>query len=138
VIKMVRNFIDTNVIVYANDKRDIVKQKLALEIISEGIRNRTAVISIQVLQEFVSVALSKLKQREDVVLRQLDLLKNLEIVEPNYSAVCRAVELRKLYGISFWDSLIIVSAENARCSQIISEDLNSGQFYAGITVTNPF
>ena len=93
-----RNFIDTNIIVYANDKRDPVKQRRALEVLSESIRNRTAVISIQVLQEFASVALSKLQQQEDVVLRQLALLRNLEIIEPKHSSVCRAVELRKLYG----------------------------------------
>lgn len=135
---MIRSFIDTNVIVYANDTRDSVKQRLAIEVIHQGIISRTAVISIQVLQEYASVALTKLGQREDVVLRQLDLLGNLEVVEPKHSSVCRAVELKKLYGISFWDSLIIASAEESRCGQIISEDLNPGQFYAGATVVNPF
>ena len=135
---MIRSFIDTNIIVYANDTRDPVKQKLAVEVIRRGMISRTAVISIQVLQEFASVALTKLGQREDIVLKQLDLLGNLEIIEPKHTSVCRAVELRKLYGISFWDSLIITSAEESRCDQIISEDLNPGQFYAGATVVNPF
>ena len=49
---------------------------------------------MQVLQEFAAVARSRLNQREDVVLRQLDLLKSLEIIEPDLSFVCRSVLCR--------------------------------------------
>jgi predicted nucleic acid-binding protein len=51
--------------------------------------------------------------------------------------VRRAVELRDLYGISFWDSSIVSAAESRGCREIVSEDLNAGQFYNGAVLVNP-
>ena len=56
------DFIDSNVVVYANDGRDTAKQKLALDLIGEAIRSGNGVISTQVLQEYANVALGKLIQ----------------------------------------------------------------------------
>jgi predicted nucleic acid-binding protein len=50
----------------------------------------------------------------------------------------RAVEIRKTYGINFWDACIVSNAEYAECDAIYSEDLNTGQFYSGIRIINPF
>jgi len=133
-----RLFIDSNVIVYANDSRDAERQSIAVKLVSDCMRNGTGVISIQVLQEYANVALGKLGQPSDAVLRQLHLLEVMEIVEPTPQAVCRAVEIRQAYGISFWDSGIVSAAEHASCDVILSEDLNAGQYYAGIQVRNPF
>jgi len=68
-------FIDTNIIVYANDARDKEKQAAALVQVAEIMKSGTGVISTQVLQEYAHVALYKLHQRQDVVLRQLVLLE---------------------------------------------------------------
>jgi predicted nucleic acid-binding protein len=133
-----RAFLDSNVIVYANDGRDTERQGMALKRIDEHMRSGTGVISIQVLQEYANVALGKLRQAPDVVLRQLHLLEAFEVVEPVPQTVRRAVEIRQAYGISFWDAGIVATAEQASCDVILSEDLNAGQFYAGIPVRNPF
>jgi predicted nucleic acid-binding protein len=135
---MKRDFIDTNIIIYANDTRDAAKQTFALNLIADAIRENTGVISIQVLQEYANVALTKLGQRQEMVLRQLALLENIHVVTPTPAMVRRSVELRSLYGISFWDAGIVAAAEHAGCARILSEDLNTGQFYGGVTVTNPF
>ena len=50
----------------------------------------------------------------------------------------RAIEIRETYHISFWDSCIISNAESAGCTEIYSEDLNTGQYYSGMRVVNPF
>lgn len=131
-------FIDSNVVVYANDSRDALKQKIALDVIATAISSHTGVISTQVLQEYANVALSKLGQRQDLVLRQLSLLEHLEVVAQTPALVRRAVELRGLYGISFWDASIVSAAESRDCREIVSEDLNAGQFYGGVVVVNPF
>jgi predicted nucleic acid-binding protein len=132
------DFIDSNVVVYANDGRDIAKQKRALEVIGDAIRSGNGVISTQVLQEYASVALGKLGQRQDVVLRQLALLEQLHVVPQTPTLVRRAVELHGLYGITFWDAAIVAAAESHGCGRILSEDLNAGQFYGGVVVANPF
>ena len=132
------DFIDTNVVVYANDGRDPGKQKRALALIGEALRSGSGIISTQVLQEYASVALAKLGQRQDVVLRQLALLERMQVVPQTPALVRRAVELHGLYGIAFWDAAIVAAAESRGCNRILSEDLNPGQFYGGVTVANPF
>jgi|LGVF01.1.fsa_nt_gb predicted nucleic acid-binding protein len=137
-MNMKKYFIDTNLVVYANDQRDQEKQEMAIIIISRLMKNRTGVISTQVLQEYAHVALKKLHQRQDVVLRQLALLESFEVIAQTPSLVRRSVEIGTAYQISFWDACIISAAEYGRCDTIYSEDLNSGQFYSGIAVVNPF
>ena len=135
---MSRVFIDTNIIVYANDARDNDKQHSALDIIAQHMKGGTGVISTQVLQEYAHVALTKLNQRQDVVLRQLVLLEGLDIVYQSPALIRRSIEIRAAYRISFWDACIISAAEHARCDVILSEDLNAGQSYSGINMENPF
>jgi predicted nucleic acid-binding protein len=132
------DFMDSNVVVYANDSRDAAKQKCALGLIGNAIRSGNGVVSTQVLQEYANVALGKLGQRQDVVLRQLVLLERLQVVPQTPALVRRAVELHGLYGISFWDAAVVAAAESRGCDRILSEDLNTGQFYGGVVVANPF
>jgi predicted nucleic acid-binding protein len=132
------DFIDSNVVVYANDGRDPAKQKRALAVIGEALRTGNGVVSTQVLQEYANVALGKLGQRQDVVLRQLALMERLQVVAQTPALVRRAVELHGLYGISFWDAAVVAAAECSGCDRILSEDLNAGQFYGGVLVANPF
>jgi predicted nucleic acid-binding protein len=105
---------------------------------ADALRSGTGVISTQVLQEYANVALGQLAQRQDVVLRQLAILERLVIVPQTPALVRRAVELRTLYGISFWDASIVSAAESSECREMISEDLNAGQFYGRAVVVNPF
>jgi len=134
----VRTFIDTNIIVYANDARDAAKQKRAVEIVAAHIRGRSGVISTQVLQEYAAVALTKLQKSTEEVLRQLVLLETMEVVQLSPSLVRRAIELHGLYQLSFWDACILAAAESANCDRLLSEDLATGQFYSGVRVINPF
>ena len=135
---MSKKFLDTNIIVYANDSRDECKQKRSLEIVAENMRSGTGVISTQVLQEYAHVALNKLHQRQDVILRQVVLLEGLEVIRQSPALIRRSVEIKTSYQVSFWDACIISAAEHAKCDVILSEDLNSGQFYSGIAMKNPF
>ncbi|MDQ6955155.1 MAG: PIN domain-containing protein [Mariprofundaceae bacterium] len=131
-------FIDTNIIVYANDARDKEKQAKALKIVAAHMKSGTGVISTQVLQEYAHVALNKLHQRQDVILRQLVLLEELNVIQQSPALIRRAVEIKASYQISFWDACIIGAAEYAKCNIILSEDMNAGQFYSGIAMQNPF
>lgn len=135
---MSRIFFDSNIVVYANDSRDAGKQKRALELIGDAMRRGNGVISTQILQEYANVALTKLGQRQDVVLRQLALLERLDVVPQTPALVRRAVELRGLYGITFWDAAVVAAAEMGGCERLYSEDLNAGQFYGPVRVLNPF
>lgn len=131
------DFIDTNILVYANDSWDRKKQKICIELVSAALRSRRGVVSTQVLSEYANVALTKLGQSPRVVRRQLELLSTLHVVFQTPELIIRAVEVKDLYGLSFWDASIIAAAESAHCERIFSEDLNAGQIYCGVRMTNP-
>lgn len=135
---MKQYFLDSNVVVYANDRKSKRKQGRAIEVITSLMRGQNGVASLQVMQEYANIALTKLKQDTNIVLRQLRLLETMRIVTPTPDIVRRQIEIRETYRISFWDAGIVAAAEEARCDAILSEDLNAGQFYAGIQVVDPF
>ena len=135
-----RAFVDTNVLVYSYDSSDLEKQSRAQELLAGGIENETAVISAQVLGEFFNVVTRRIpsplsvEEAEEVI----DLISILPVVRIDTPLVRRAIATHRRYGIAYWDSLIVAAAERAACTHVLSEDLNSGQSYHGITVINPF
>jgi predicted nucleic acid-binding protein len=132
------DFLDTNIVVYANDTRDRRKQKRCIEIIERALTTGDATVSTQVLFEYASVALTKLGQSAAVVRRQIELLSALPVVPQSAALAIRATEIRELYGLSFWDAAIIAAAVEGGCSQILSEDMNAGQVYCGVRLVDPF
>ncbi|MBN1408848.1 MAG: PIN domain-containing protein [Calditrichaceae bacterium] len=130
-------FLDTNIIIYANDSRDKMKQKKSIAAIKLLMKNGSGIISTQVLQEYAFVAINKIGQPYNAVLRQMKLLEAFEIINQSPDQIRRAVEIMHLYKINFWDACIISNAEQANCSIIYSEDFNTGQFYSGIQIVNP-
>ena len=135
---MKKVFLDTNLIVYANDTRDVQKQTRAIELVTATIHEGTGVISTQVMQEYAVVAGGKLRQDSDAILRQLLLLESLEVVQITPALIRRALELQFRYQIDYWDASILAAAEHARCHLLWSEDLNPGQLYATVHIEDPF
>ena len=125
-------------IISANDSRYPEKQKVAVELVTSLMKSQEGAVSTQVLQEYACVAISKLNQAPEIVLRQIKLLETLEVVRQSPDMIRRAIEIMQTYKISFWDSCIISNAEFAECSLIYSEDLNAGQYYSGMQIVNPF
>ena len=135
---MTKVFLDTNVVVYANDTRDRAKQEQAIALVVAAMRDGNAAISTQVLQEYAVAAHGRLRQDPDAVLRQLLLLETLDVVQVTPAVIRRALELQWRYRIDFWDANILSAAERAQCTVLLSEDLNPGQLYATVRVENPF
>ncbi len=136
--KVAKEFIDTNIVVYANDATDPRRQARAIRLVRRLIEAGTMVISTQVLMEYAAVASRKLGQPRDAVTRQLLNLELLEVVIVTGTLIRNGMEQAATLPISFWDSVIISAAQSARCDCIWSEDLSEGRFYAGIEIRNPF
>lgn len=66
-----------------------------------------------------------------------DLLK-WEVVTNQADAVLRALSVQERYGISFWDALLVQSADASGAMILYSEDLSHGQTYGKVRVVNPF
>ena len=134
---MSKVFIDTNILVYANDKSDPHKQFMATKMVSECIAERRGVISTQVLQEYACVALHKLRQELAIVRRRLGQFQSLEVVLGTSALIGRALELHAKYKIHYWDAAILAAAEEAQCDQLYSEDFPDGAMYGNVRVVNP-
>lgn len=134
---MTKVFLDTNILVYSVDRRDLAKHERAQDLVDLCMRDGSGVISTQVLQEFASVALTKLLQKPDVVRAELLLLESLEVVQVTPGLIRRALDLHILHQINYWDGAILAAAEAARCSRLWSEDFTPGSLYGLLRVENP-
>lgn len=135
---MSKIFIDTNLFVYALDKKIEVKQQQARKILKRVIDSHQPVISTQVIKEFYVAATSKLKADPIIIKNIIHNFHNMEIVNNDLELIEQAIDISIISQVSFWDSLIIAAAEKANCKFVFSEDLNSGQTYRGVMVLNPF
>lgn len=134
---MSKVFLDTNVLVYALDRDAGAKRQTArrlLEVAAGGV----GVISTQILQEFYVVATRKLGVEPALAKSILHSLRRFEIVTVTGDLIEQAVDVSVVSRMSFWDALVVVSAEAAQCAQLWTEDLNAGQVIRGVTVVNPF
>ena len=133
-----RAFFDTNVLLYMYSSADARKQNRARELYREYALSGRIVLSTQVVQEFFVAGLRKLKlPRKQVGEVALSLLES-PLVVIHASQIRTALENEELYGISFWDALIVAAAESGGAEVLYSEDLNHGQQYGSVMVRNPF
>ena len=131
-------FIDTNIFLYAVDKSNLDKQSIAKKIVVEALRpGSDCLISVQVLSEFASVALRKMKLPARIILAMLQELQKIPCADITPSIPGRAIEVQELYDIQFYDAQLIAMAERYGCLEFISEDLSDGQIYCGVKVVNP-
>lgn len=134
----VRSFIDTNVLLYAVDRADPAKQLVALDLIASHARNRTGILSTQVLQEFYSAATRRLGIEPLQARQHLRDFRIFDIVQLTPEMIDEGVGLSILNQLSFWDSLVLAAAITATAGELLSEDLNDGQTIHGVTIRNPF
>ena len=135
---MKKSFLDTNVILYANDERAGTKQRTAIEVLERVIADGSGVVSTQVCMEYASVAVSKFKQSPDVVQCQLAALESLEVVQVDIRTIQTGLALMRVHNLSYWDAVIVAAAQAARCQELLTEDLNTGQLYGTVRAVNPF
>ena len=135
---MSKIFIDTNILIYALDKNEPVKQAKARDLLRITESDRLGVISTQVLQEYYIVATQKLKVRPEMAKKIISSLSKFETVVINQPIIEKAIDISFLNKISFWDALIVASAAAARCRFIWTEDLNHDQIINKVKIENPF
>lgn len=135
---MARSFIDTNILLYADDRFDVRKQRIAIDLLVELRRRREGVLSIQVLSEYYVNAVRKLGLEPDFARRRIEQFGRFEIVQPNLEMVLAAIDLYRLQGLSYWDAMIMQAAIASGCTQLLSEDFQEGRSLSGVRIVNPF
>jgi predicted nucleic acid-binding protein len=132
-------FVDTNILVYAHDRKAGVKHDRAREVLERLWASGQGVLSTQVLQELCI----NLRRKVTPPL-PIDAIRGLihdylswEIVVNTPASVLEALDLEVRYQTSFWDALILQAAESSGAAVLYSEDLNAGQKYGPVQVINP-
>ena len=134
---MSKVFFDTNILIYQMDKRSVTKRDKCRDLVRAAATNGDAVISTQVLQEFYVVATNKLHIDPIVSKSIMHTFENMEVVTIGKDLINEAIDASIQYQLSFWDALILVAAESAKCEIIYSEDLNEGQVMRNVKIVNP-
>jgi predicted nucleic acid-binding protein len=136
-----RVFLDTNVIVYAFDQLSPEKMNVARKLLTEGAASRRAIISYQVVQEFVNVALRRFEStmsHSELEEFLFEALFPMMAVSSSPALVIEALRLRSRHQLAWYDSLIVAAALEKDCQVLYSEDLQHGRRFADLLVQNPF
>jgi predicted nucleic acid-binding protein len=130
--------IDTNVLVYAEGGGDAHRKRMARDLLL-GLPDEQTILPVQVLGELYRVLVGK--YRVDAAIAKQALLRwgdVFQVRESTWSALRSALELAEAHQLSIWDSLIFSVAAEQRCRLLLSEDMQEGFTWSGVTVVNPF
>jgi predicted nucleic acid-binding protein len=134
-----RYFVDTNILMYAHDTSAGPKHERAKAVVEELWRDRTGVVSTQVLQE-LSVNLRRkagrpldTKATREIVVDYL----TWQVVVNGGDSILEALDLEARHQIPFWDALVLQAAQASGAEILYSEDLSHGQTYGLVRVINP-
>ncbi|HEY2016930.1 MAG TPA: PIN domain-containing protein [Bryobacteraceae bacterium] len=131
-------FVDTNVLLYSFDPADPLKHELAKRWVAELWSSSRGRLSWQVLNEFYANAARKLKMPGAAA---RDAVKTFALWQPlgfDMGNMQRAWYWMDRAGVSYWDGLILGSAEELGCRWLLSEDFQAGRKYGSVQVVNPF
>lgn len=134
----VRSFIDTNVLIYAEASDEPAKRQAALALLKQLYQSASGVLSTQVLQEYGNVALKKLRLPAAHIRAQLDLYEQFEIVQVTPALIRAGLDFHQTRSVSFYDAIVLASAQTAGCNTLFSEDLSTGEMVGGVRIINPF
>jgi predicted nucleic acid-binding protein len=132
-------FVDTNILMYAHDKAAGAKHERARALVEELWRDRTGIVSTQVLQELAVNLRRKAgrpldgKATREVVTDYL----TWQVVVNSGESILEALDIEARYQLSFWDALVVQAAQASGAEVLYSEDLSDGQRYGSVRVINP-
>lgn len=129
---------DTNVLAYAEGTNGVAMRDEALNLI-QRLPQGAIVLPVQTLGELFNVLVRKAKRRparaRAAVLSWRDAYP---IIETSATVMINATDLASDHGLTIWDSVVLAAAAEAECRLLLSEDLQEGFTWGGVTVTNPF
>jgi predicted nucleic acid-binding protein len=136
----VPSFVDTNILVYAEDRDAKTKHEVARDLNVQLWDDRAGVLSVQVLQEFYVTVTRKLKKplSNPKALEVVEEYLTWNVVENTGKLLTTAIELQHKAQLSFWDAMVVQAAIDAQCDTLYSEDLNAGQRFGSLVIVNPF
>jgi predicted nucleic acid-binding protein len=135
-----RYVVDTDVLVYALDRRQPEKRQRAREVLRRVGTAGTAVLPAQVLSEFGGACLRKLEPRpeSEAIRREVErLMLAFPILPLTGPVVLEALRGVREHLLSYYEAQIWAVARLGQVAVILSEDFNAGTVLDGVSFTNP-
>ena len=129
-------FVDTNVWVYAVDEAEPAKRARASSVLAAEAPD--LVVSTQVMSELYVTLRHKLQVPAARAHELVGRLTRLRVVAVDQEHVEAAMNLAAGRSVSYWDALIIATAQAARCDRLLTEDLSDGDRFGDLRIENPF
>ena len=130
--------LDTNILAYAEGANRSAMRDKALDLI-QRLPSDAIVLPVQTLGELFNVLVRKVRRRptraRDAVLSWRDAYRT---IETSSSVMVNAIDLASNHNLTVWDSVVLAASAEAECRLLLSEDLQEGFTWRGVTVTNPF
>lgn len=133
-------FVDTNVLLYSVDDRDLAKRNQARAWLAACWTGRCGRVSTQVLSEFYWNARKKFPS----ILSAGDAraeVRRYQLWQPwviDHATVESAWAAESRWQLSHWDALMVAAAQQQGCAALLTEDLQHDQLIDGVRVLNPF
>lgn len=135
---MTAEFIDTNILIYAEDGGMGAKHQIAVDLVARLASGDIGALSTQVLAEYYNAATKKLHMTSEEAEETIRDLSCWKIHRPSHSDIVNAIGLQRRYRLSWWDAMIVNSAVESGAGILWSEDLSNGQEFGTLVVRNPF
>lgn len=133
-----RYSLDTNILIYSVDRQAGERHTRAIEWIKEMARC-DCILTLQSLTEFYSAVVRKNKMpRKDARAQVEDWMILFPVIAASPLTIKRAMEAVEHHGLSFWDAMLLEAAAQAGVTRLLSEDMQHGRIWRGMSIQNPF
>jgi predicted nucleic acid-binding protein len=134
----VRIALDTNILAYAEGVNGSEMQRSALDLIGRLPRNEVA-LPVQALGELFYVLTRKASRPRDAACAiMLSWCDTFPLIDTSATVMLTAADLAADHRIFIWDAVILAAAAEGACRLLLTQDMQEGFTWHGVTVTNPF
>ena len=130
--------VDTNILAYAEGVNGPQNKQAAIALL-QALPPESTLLPVQALGELFSVLVRKARRsRADASAAVLSWGDAFPLIETSNDVLLAATDLAQAHQLSLWDAVMLSAAADARCRLLLSEDLQDGFTWRGVTVANPF
>lgn len=130
--------LDTNVLAYAEGVNGAEKRDVALDLV-RCLPQSSVVVPVQVLGELFNVLVRKAgRTKPEAREALLGWRDTFPVAATSPEVMLAAADLAADHGLGIWDAVILSVASQSGCRLLLSEDLQDGFTWGGVTIANPF
>ena len=130
--------LDTNVLAYAEGVNGVPMKKAALELV-QRLPEGTTLLPVQVLGELFNLLVRKARRSPAKARKAILSWRDaFPLIETSAEVMLAAADLATDHQLGIWDSVVLSAAAESGCRLLLTEDLQEGFTWKGVTVTNPF